>query len=222
MRFYQRKNEHPLTPYAPKWDYCIGTSFIKSIDCNAFSKTILKKEKEIKRIPSSNDGDTGLGPKSTTSKFQHYNVLTWKTPETNALRSNILSHFIEYNNHLGNETPQKLWGQCWVNILRFGQKIKAHTHSYDPWAYVSGHFTVKSKDTFTVYVNPVNQLRSGVWKNPFNDPELIKKKNEVGHLTLFPQYVPHYTTRHYSWTPRITIAFDLTMFPPGKGSWIEL
>ena len=49
-------------------------------------------------------------------------------------------------------------------------------------------------------MSPINQL---------NDPDLIDNKNKDGDMTLFPSYIFHYTTPHYSFKPRITIAFDL-------------
>ena len=104
-----------------------------------------------------------------------------------------------YNNECGNKTPQ-LWIQGWYNVLRFGQSIKPHGHSVTPDCYLSGHFNVQVNDTSTVYMSPINQL---------NDPEVINIKNILGKLTLFPSYIFHYTTPHYSFKPRITIAFDI-------------
>ena len=55
------------------------------INCVKLSKSILKKEPEIlKKYPPTgfdgnfNDGNTGLGMNSTTSRFYHYNVLDWE------------------------------------------------------------------------------------------------------------------------------------------------
>ena len=87
--------------------------------------------------------------------------------------------------------------------MRFGQKIKPHNHSTTPDSYLSGHFNVQVDDTSTVYMSPINQL---------NDPDVIDIKNRVGDLTLFPSYIFHRTTPHYSLKPRITIAFDLNLY----------
>ena len=65
---------------------------------------------------------------------------------------------------------------------------------------MSGHFNVQVKDTSTCYMSPVNQL---------NDPEIIEMKNIPGEITFFPSYIFHYTTPHYSFNPRITIAMDI-------------
>tara|TARA_A100001515_G_scaffold37699_1_gene29652 strand:- start:25 stop:681 length:657 start_codon:yes stop_codon:yes gene_type:complete len=198
----------PVSPYAPQWDFRVGTSICEDIDTNSLSELLLLKEKEVKKLPTTvidgaeSDGYTGLGLKSTTAKFQSYNILTWDHPEIKKLKSNIAKSVIDYNNECGNKTPDILWIQCWYNVLRFGQKIRPHHHSVSPDCYLSGHFNVQVNDTSTVYMSPINQL---------NDPEVIDIKNKVGDMTLFPSYIFHYTTPHYSFKPRITIAFDLNL-----------
>ncbi len=75
-------------------------------------------------------------------------------------------------------------------------------HSTTPHCYLSGHFNVQVNNTSTIYMSPINQL---------NDPEVIDIKNKNGDMTLFPSYIFHYTTPHYSFKPRITIAWDLNL-----------
>lgn len=207
MKFDEAKSDYPQTPYAPTWDYKVGTSFCSDIDTTSLSKFLLEKEKEVKKLPSAignggkfSDGYTGLGVNSTTAKFQSYNILTWDNQEIKKLKSNIAKSIIEYNNGCGNKTPDNLWIQCWFNVLRFGQKIKPHLHNVYPNSYLSGHFNAQVENTSTVYMSPINQL---------NDPYLIEKKNKNGEITIFPSYILHYTTPHYSFKPRITIAFDV-------------
>jgi len=199
----------PVSPYAPQWDFRVGTSLCEDIDTNSLSELLLLKEKEVKKLPTTvidgaeSDGYTGLGSKSTTAKFQSYNILTWDHPEIKKLKSNIAKSVIDYNNECGNKTPDVLWIQCWYNVLRFSQKIKPHHHSISPDCYLSGHFNVQVNNTSTVYMSPINQL---------NDPEVINIENKVGDMTLFPSYIFHRTTPHYSFKPRITIAFDLNLY----------
>jgi len=202
MKFKRFVSQPPVSPYAPQWDFRVGNSMCENIDTNSLSKFLLNKEKEIKKLPivSDFDGYTGLGSNSTTSRSQQYNILSWNHPEIRKLKSNIAKNIILYNDECGNKTPQ-LWIQCWYNVLRFGQSIKPHSHSVTPICYLSGHFNVQVNDTSTVYMSPINQL---------NDPEVIDIKNIPGKLTLFPSYIFHYTTPHYSFKPRITIAFDIS------------
>ena len=210
MKFKRFCSEPPVSPYAPEWDFRVGSPLCEDIDTNSLSRFLLSKEKQVKKLPTSYDKDnhvidgyTGLGSRSTTAKFQSYNILTWDHSEIKKLKSNIAKSVIDFNDECGNKTPNILWIRCWYNVLRFGQKITPHHHSVDPDCYLSGHFNVQVNDTSTVYMSPINQL---------NDPEVIDIKNKVGDMTLFPSYIFHYTTPHYSFKPRITIAFDLNLY----------
>ena len=210
MKFERFVSDPPVSPYAPQWDFRVGNSMCEDIDTNSLSKFLLSKESEVKKIPVQHydlndgygkrvfDGYTGLGSNSTTSRSLKYNIFSWNHPEIRKLKSNIAKNITLYNNECGNKTPQ-LWIQGWYNVLRFGQSIKPHGHSMTSDCYLSGHFNVQVNDTSTVYMSPINQL---------NDPEVINIKNILGKLTLFPSYIFHYTTPHYSFKPRITIAFD--------------
>ena len=210
MKFKRFKSQPPISPYAPTWDFRVGASKCDDIDVNSLSQFLLSKEKEIKKLPSSVDkngkmidGYTGLGTNSTTSKFQSYNLFTWNHPEIRKLRSNIVKSLFKYNDECGNKNPTEVYVVCWYNVLRFGQKINPHMHSTTPHCYLSGHFNVQVNNTSTIYMSPINQL---------NDPEVIDIKNKNGDMTLFPSYIFHYTTPHYSFKPRITIAFDLNLY----------
>ena len=219
MKIETYANSPLKTPYAPTWNFSLGSEKLP-INVENLSKTCLEREKEIKKLPINTydggkvyDGYTGLGRNSTTSRACIMpNVLGWDTPETNSLKKHVKSSIIEYNKQLGNTTPQYLWVRCWVNILRFGQKIQSHLHSVAPSCYLSSNFTVQAQNTSTCYINPINVL---------NDPEIFEEKNIPGTLSIFPSYVPHYTTRHYSFTPRITIAMDIVA-ENWENNWILL
>lgn len=209
MEFKTYTTHSPQTPYAPVCSFCMGKTKL-SINLDNLIKTCIQKEKSIKKIPlqyyESNsgkkifDGYTNLGKNSTTSRSSLYNVLSWETPETNLLRNYIRECVEEYNNFMSNPTPKNMWIRCWVNIMRFGQKINPHVHNVKPTSYLSAHFTLQCEKTSTCYINPLNQI---------NDPEIIMEKNFPGQFTLFPSFLPHYTTRHFSFTPRITMAMDI-------------
>ena len=206
MKIHTYLNDPPKTPYAPAWNFSFGWSTLP-LKVNNLALTCLSKEKKSKKLPLTydergkyNDGYTGLRKNSTTARFAEYNVLEWDTPETNLLKKYAKIKVREYNKLLGNDTPDYLWARCWVNILRWGQKINAHMHTLKSESYLSAHFTVQADNTSTCYMNPINVL---------NDPEIISEENVPGVFSIFPSYVPHYTTRHYSFKPRITIAMDI-------------
>lgn len=214
-RFY---SSPPGTPYAPSWDFSVGTSFCKNVNSDSLSKFLLERESSIKKLKSNFingklvDGNTGLGKNSTTTKFQNYNILTWNHSEIKNLKKYICENLIEYNQKCGHQMPPQLWIQCWYNVLRFNQSIKPHSHSRHSYSYLSGHFNVQTNKTSTVYMSPINQI---------NNPDVIDIKNKNNEMTIFPSYIFHYTTPHYSLKPRITIAFDIRCEQP-TSNWILL
>ena len=84
--------------------------------------------------------------------------------------------------------------------MKENEYIKPHAHGWDSDTYLGGHFCVNCKNTSTYYINPINQLC---------DPETYKSLNKPGKLTLFQNFIPHYTDKHKGENKRITIAFDL-------------
>ena len=190
----------PQTPFAPTWDFTIGEKQI-NLDLDSLADIVLKKEVEIKeQFPGENDGNTGLGPESLTSRFSHFNVLSWGFPVTDQLHREIKKFHKQYFQSLFGSMKKspKLQIRCWANVLRKGEQIKKHWHCSHPYTYLGGHFTVTAGNTCTVYVSPMDDIG-----------QVYHAKNVPGKLTLFPNYIPHYTSIHQEDFPRITIAFDL-------------
>tara|TARA_A100001035_G_scaffold255153_1_gene229505 strand:+ start:542 stop:1078 length:537 start_codon:yes stop_codon:yes gene_type:complete len=151
------------------------------------AKTCLEQEKELLKLPwDGTSGTTGLNENHVSTRSLQYNLFDWDTPETRELYTCSLEALKEYNNKLGDPTPE-VYIQAWLNVLRLGESIKKH-HHYDD-GYLSANFTVQCDKTYTCY-----------------DP--IVEENVAGKFTIFPSYVPHYTTEHTSEKERITIAMD--------------
>ena len=191
--------------FAPAWEFPIGEDKITTVNFKKIAKLILKKEKTILASPIrkghlAEDAYTGLGKNSLTSRYGTYNLLDFKHPEIKKLKKAILVSHARFLEALNVPLYPELYIQCWANVLRKGEQIKAHLHGVVPDSYLGGQINVQVQDTSTWYINPVNQI---------NDPELYESKNEVGKITLFQTCVPHYTDKQVSATPRITIAFDL-------------
>ena len=215
-------------PLALEWEYHMIEDRIEGIDFNHLAKVILSKEKElIKTLPvcvnkDSMDGYTGLGPNSLTSRYDSYNVLNWEDPECEKLKDAILKMHDQFLKILRVDRPNRIFCQCWANVLRKGEKMNPHLHGVDPDAYIGGHITVQCEDTQTIYINPPDQL---------NIKEEWKSTNIPGKITLFQQCIPHYTTEHKGDKERITLAFDLitdnhSWFfqdkPPLTANWVML
>ena len=106
----------------------------------------------------------------------------------------------------------------WMNILEKGQHINKHLHGCGNTSFLSGNFMISCEDTMTVYVNPyevasmkqlLNRIDQG---ESFESGNLYPSINVPGMLTLFPNYVPHFTSVHEGDSPRISLAFELTPF----------
>ena len=206
--FHSLCSEPAQTPFAPTWRYIMGDEWIKGVNFKNLSKFILSKEKEIINsypAPGNNDGYTGLGLNSLTSRYSKYNLLGFNTPEIKQLHKEISRIHNEFIVALKVTNSERIWIQCWANVLRDGEEIKPHLHAVHPFTYLGGHITIQCNEgetvTSTVYINPINQI---------NDPQLVYIKNEVGKITLFQNNIPHFTTPHKGNKERISIAFDLS------------
>lgn len=193
--------------FAPEWNYYIVEDIIKNIKFDLLSKFLLKKEKEILKIKNNSnkiikDGYTGLGENSITSRHSLFNIFNFNNTEINKIKKYIIEIHNKFLNYLKIEIPKNLWIQCWFNVMRKGESIKAHIHGTGPDTYLGGHICVQVENTSTNYINPVNQI---------NDPEIYYSKNEIGKITLFQNCIPHFTDVHNSNKERITIAFDLSI-----------
>jgi len=204
IKYFQ--SEPKISPFAPEWYYEFGEDKIDDVDFKELSKFLLEKEKELLSKPLPYDFNivdayTGLGENSVTSRWGSYNLLAFDHPEIKKLRNNIFVKYISFMDAVGVERDT-VFIQCWFNVLRKGQDIKAHIHSINPYCYLGGHITVQCDNTSTVYINPINQI---------NEPQIYESPNEVGRITFFQQNIPHYTTIHNGDAERISIAFDIVM-----------
>lgn len=194
--------------FAPEWNYYIFESKIHKINFNNLSKCLLKKEKEILKLPLTfkvgkiTDGYTGLGKNSTTMRFNRYNVFNWKNKNISLLKENIINFHNNIINYFKLPPVNELYIQCWVNIMRKGEKIQPHIHGVKPDTYLGGHICIQCNNTSTNYINPINQI---------NEPEIYSSKNEIGKITLFQNNIPHFTDIQNTNNERITLAFDLSL-----------
>jgi hypothetical protein len=214
------ENGRLQTPTAPTYKCSILGSYLYNIDLEALSGLILEKEKEITSLDLPDNlishGYTGLGPKALTSRFKTFNVLLWDHPEVFKLKQEIRFFYDLSCKHFNIDKNEKIYVQCWANVLRKGEKMENHRHSGDTdKSFLSGHFTVKCQDTQTVYQNPFSDV--------IYNPEFYYFNNQPGRINIFNSHIYHYTTEHNSDDERITIAFDFFYKePPDQGIIIEL
>ena len=215
MTYIPFVNEEPISPFAPEWRFFIAEKFLLRIDCNRLKDYLLNRQPEILSIKDNlNDAGTGLGNDSTTARFISYNVMTWDQPDINILKEEIsIMHDTYYRDIVDRPTPKVSLGG-WMNIMKKGDRIKRHNHGFSNNTYISGHFTVCCDSTKTVYINPhehwdEDKLLVRVEDGEEYSDSLYAATNTEGQLTLFPSYIPHFTTEHRSDSDRITLAFEI-------------
>ena len=215
MTYIPFVNEEPISPFAPEWRFFIAEKFLSRIDCNRLKDYLLNRQPEILSIKDNlNDAGTGLGNDSTTARFISYNVMTWDQPDINILKEEIsIMHDTYYRDIVDRPTPKVSLGG-WMNIMKKGDRIKRHNHGFSNNTYISGHFTVCCDSAKTVYINPhehcdEDKLLVRVEDGEEYSDSLYAATNTEGQLTLFPSYIPHFTTEHRSDSDRITLAFEI-------------
>lgn len=211
------KSKPPKTIFAPQWDYVIFEGDISNlIEISALRQAVLDNEKSvIDKYKFTSDWGTGLGETSMTSRSDSYNLLSW--PEAENLKSCIRLMHDNFLSALNLPTGQPLYVQAWANVLRKGQEIKQHQHWNSPYTYLGGHICIQQTNTHTNYVNPFTK-------------ENYSSINAPGKITLFPNWVEHFTDIHNGDQERITIAFDIIpqvvydedIFPNKKMHWIKI
>ena len=219
------RSKRPISPFAPNWFFHVGEKDFTDIDCDKLKDYLLSKLDEVLSIEDDSINDhaygTQIGKDTTTARSGLYNIFSWDHPEIDKLKDNITEFHHEYYKQSleKNDLPPELWVNGWMNVMKKGQVIRKHAHGYLEWTYLSGHFTVQSSDTQTVYVNPyehmtdsrmTKDLKSGVLDRYSH--RLYAADNIAGRMALFPSFVPHFTTTHDGDDYRITLAFDMSYY----------
>ena len=202
-RIYGWKSEKPLTPFAPDYTYFITEKKIFSEEeCREWTDYLLEQELILLdkyRISTLGDGGTGLGDNSITSRFPHFNVLTfdfhlvekYKTEIFNGIR-NILR--ISSNTKF----RETIYANCWFNVLRQGEGMHEHQHGYHKNTFYGCNLSINAFETFTSYYHPI-KFQGATYHVP----------NKVGYLTMFPNFIPHSVSINRYPQPRISIAGDI-------------
>ena len=215
MKIINFQNLNIQNPFNPNFSYHILEN--KTDFDNIFlTKFLLNKEEQIKNMyPGINDGGTDLGESSVTSRFINYNLLEF--PETIFLKTIIRKNHDDFLKNLNITIDKNYYVQCWFNVLRKGEKINRHHHFSDNDGYLGGHICVNVNNTYTHYEYPYFGT-------------IFSSLNEPCKITLFPNWIYHYTDKVEEDFNRITIAFDIlteksyinTVLPQMKKHWIKI
>jgi hypothetical protein len=174
------------------------------IELNAAIKDIVLKEEPniLKNIPPANPQD----PDWMTGRLWNYNFLDLDYEEIRNLKSWIAEQYVIYRESIG-APKQKVYIQCWVNILRNnGRRIVPHHHADghsstvnapQEYSYLSGNLCIQTRNTSTWF------------QSPFLNQHVTPIPNIDGEMILFPSWMVHWTDTNQSDEPRITISFDI-------------
>jgi hypothetical protein len=157
------------------------------------AKIILEKEPVI--LEQHDHTPVAGMKKTTTTAWKHYNVLSWRSAETELLKQIIQNSTLFYCKfyHL-DHLPQYV--SCWANVLREGQKFRTHSHGKEN--IISGVY----------YVSGVGG-NSGITSYRIKDENWGSVMPGPGMMNLFPANLEHQVSEYQEEEPRISIAFDL-------------
>ena len=195
------KSLHPYTEYGPSWDIPIYHNILQEDDIiNPVKEWLLANEQKFLDLPVHNDGGTGLGNDSVTSRFSTYHLFDYieECPQLQPLLDFLRFSYIDFMDKENNSVRECDF-MCWFNILRPGQKIAVHKHGSGPDVYLSGNLHLDNYETETFYLSPIDE----------NAVHIVN--NLKGGLTLFPSWVEHGTTDFGEEGERLSIAFDLRL-----------
>lgn len=202
MSILRLKSLHPETEYAPQWNIPLYQAEWNDFEkINAIRDALLRNEQKfIDELEVHQDGGTGLGLDSVTSRFGRYNLFHYidMCPELGELLTFFQKTYVNFVTE-DITAIRDLDIVCWFNVVRKGEKIQEHNHGSGHTSYLSGNFHCDSYNTVTYYKSPFDPTMA----SPFN--------NEKGVVTMFPSYLTHGTTEHDSDAERVSIAFDLRL-----------
>jgi hypothetical protein len=201
MHLRRLKSQQATTPYAPSWDVPLGIAQWSEHDkIDTIRDFLLEKEEEILRLPYQGDGNTGLDETNITTRYGNYHLFdfTEECSELNDLLEWLREQWVRFIIE-DNTQPYILAFTCWYNIIRKGQEIKPHRHGAGSIVYLSGNMHLDNYETSTQYEH------MGM---------TATLPNVKGGLTLFPGYVHHGVLVYNGDTPRVSLAFDISINEP--------
>lgn len=201
MSVIRLKSLHPVTEYSPQWNIPLYQAAWNEFDkIDTIREGLIRNEKNFLELEYHQDGGTGLGKDSVTSRFGRYNLFDYtdEVPELATLLTFLRKTYVNFIQE-DQSSLRDCEIACWFNILRSGEHIAEHCHGSGHDAYLSGNFHLETYETETYYKSPFD-LTLGA---PF--------PNNKGVVTLFPSYLTHGTTQFNSDELRVSIAFDLRL-----------
>ena len=190
------------SPLLPGFSIKLHNSYLDEQIVRELTDVVVTEEHNIlTKYPAREDE---VDPTWLTSRLWHYNFLDFDYPCVKQLHKFIADQYIQFANQVGLDTTNKVYIQCWANLIKNnGRIIAAHNHSDahckapSEYCYLSGNIPLQTENTKTYY------------KHPLFDNINYSIPNTNGEMILFPSFVVHWTDPNLSEKPRITLAFDI-------------
>ena len=191
------KSELPKTSLAPSYYYNIFENNIS--DKVNINEILINLEKRYNHLLSTLENENDK--KEQSIRYLIFNKEIFKEEYIINLINTIKINLNTYCEHLNISKPPKLWLQLWCNFLSKDNYINTHQHEWNGCSFLSGNLCLKTKNTYTHYLNPQRYFA--------RNNEAYNSKNEVGKLTIFPSTLPHCTDKVIDDELRVTLAFDV-------------
>jgi hypothetical protein len=200
---YEFGIKKPNNPFVPDNRFVILSGPCFTIqECFEIKDYLLQKETELLKKHTNHmegvgDAKTGLGNNSITSRFPYFSVFDFEHPFVEKIKQAILEYMQDICDITKTDWHSHLFSQSWFNVMRTGQKIDFHSHGFHENTLYGFHITIATENTSTIY------------HNPFDTNQAIEVSNDIGAITLFPNFIAHETTRYNGNDVRISIAGDI-------------
>lgn len=201
MKIFRMKSAHPKNEYAPSWNFPFGLELWEdSTKIDSIRNWLIYNESRFLSLSYHHDASTGLGQDSVTSRFGRYNLFNFvnELKELNDLLKFLQVSYLNFVSQ-DNSEIRSLEIICWFNLLKNKEEIKEHDHGLGNDVYLSGNIHLENYQTYTNY------------RCPFDKNVVASFENTKGGLTIFPSFIPHYTTEFLGHGLRASIAFDLRL-----------
>ena len=202
-RIFGWKSDPPLTPFAPSYaHYFTEKKIFSSEECEKWNTYLLEQEPILLdkyKNSQANDGQTGLGNTSITSRYGCFNLLKFDFDLVPKLKKAIydgVHTLLRVSNNT--DWQETLYANSWFNVLRQGESINEHSHGFHKHSFYGFNLHITDSKTKNFYYHPIKFQRAAFYMS-----------NKIGHLTLFPNFIPHSVSPNKNETPRISIAGDI-------------
>lgn len=198
----------PSSSLYPSWSMSLYfENILDQIDINILKETVISKIPEISRMPiqdfykyalinvyAKNIKEHG----DLIGKLTEYNIFKFQDPIFRTLKETIkksLLNFLHDSKIVINcEFNPQITG--WIIVMNELEYFNRHIHGSVVNNFVSGTLQMDVGESSTVYEMPYTI-------------DLYERINTSGELTLFPSYLPHWTTPHSGSKQKISTAFDV-------------